>query len=376
MKKIFFIINIALLFASCSNKEQSETITQEDVTLDNIVTLTDEQYKVAQIDTGKLSYQNISTVVKLTGKIDVPPQSLVSISAPMGGYLKSTKLLNGMHIRKGEILAVMEDAQYIQLQEDYLSAKAQLSLLESEYNRQKELNQSKASSDKVFEQAKASYQTQLITIKSLEEKLKIIGIQPQKLTVDNISKSITINSPINGFVAAVNTNLGKYVQPNDVLFELIDPTDIHLSLTVFDKDINKLSIGQKLIAYSNSNPDKKYTSKIILISKFLTEDNSAIVHCHFDRYDPSLVPGMFMNAEIELSANYVTALPADAIVRYENKQYVFLVQGHNQFLMQEVNIGKTENGYTEIIASKDWAEKNFVTQGAYTLLMSLKNTNE
>lgn len=376
MKKIFFIINIALLFASCSNKEQSETITQEDVTLDNIVTLTDEQYKVAQIDTGKLSYQNISTVVKLTGKIDVPPQSLVSISAPMGGYLKSTKLLNGMHIRKGEILAVMEDAQYIQLQEDYLSAKAQLSLLESEYNRQKELNQSKASSDKVFEQAKASYQTQLITIKSLEEKLKIIGIQPQKLTVGNISKSITINSPINGFVAAVNTNLGKYVQPNDVLFELIDPTDIHLSLTVFDKDINKLSIGQKLIAYSNSNPDKKYTSKIILISKFLTEDNSAIVHCHFDKYDPSLVPGMFMNAEIELSANSVTALPADAIVRYENKQYVFLVQGHNQFLMQEVNIGKTENGYTEIIASKDWAEKNFVTQGAYTLLMSLKNTNE
>lgn len=376
MKKIFFIINIALLFASCSNKEQSETITQEEVTLDNIVTLTDEQYQVAQIDTGKLSYQNISTVVKLTGKIDVPPQSLVSISAPMGGYLKSTKLLNGMHIRKGEILAVMEDAQYIQLQEDYLSAKVQLSLLESEYNRQKELNQSKASSDKVFEQAKASYQTQLITIKSLEEKLKIIGIQPQKLTVGNISKSITINSPINGFVAAVNTNLGKYVQPNDVLFELIDPTDIHLSLTVFDKDINKLSIGQKLIAYSNSNPDKKYTSKIILISKFLTEDNSAIVHCHFDKYDPSLVPGMFMNAEIELSANSVTALPADAIVRYENKQYVFLVQGHYQFLMQEVNIGKTENGYTEIIASKDWAEKNFVTQGAYTLLMSLKNTNE
>src|SRR5690606_12587419 len=142
---------------------------------------------------------NISPVLKLNGKIDVPPQSMVSISVPYGGFLKSTTLIPGMRVKKGDVLAVLEDVQFIQLQEDYLTAKAKYTLYESEYKRQKEINQSKASSDKLFEQAKANYELQMVVIKSLEEKLKLIGLQPGNLTAQNISKSIRIYSPINGF---------------------------------------------------------------------------------------------------------------------------------------------------------------------------------
>jgi hypothetical protein len=84
-----------------------------------------------------------------------------------------------MHISRGEIIAVMEDQQYIQLQQDYLTSKAHFSYLEKEFQRQKELNESKASSDKVFENAQAEYLTQKILIKSLSEKLKLISINPE-----------------------------------------------------------------------------------------------------------------------------------------------------------------------------------------------------
>lgn len=375
MKNTFLIINIVLLFASCGKKQQTEQQNAAQAT-ENVVTLTDEQYKNAEIETGKLSMRNISSVLKLNGKIDVPPQSMVSISVPLGGYLKSTKLLSGMHINKGEVLAVMEDAQYIELQQDYLTAKAQFALTENQYNRQKELNLSKATSDKIFEQAKANYQTQLVLLKSLEEKLKLIGLNPQKFTAENISNSINIYSPITGFVSAVNVNIGKYVNPSDVLFELVNPSDIHLVLTVFEKDINKLSIGQKLFAYTNTNPDKKYACEIILISKNLTTQSSAEVHCHFEQYDKSLFPGMFMNAAIELSGNNATALPEDAIVRFDNKQYVFVANGKNQFEIQQVETGNTENGFTEIIIPDNLTNQIFVTKGAYTLLMTVKNKNE
>jgi cobalt-zinc-cadmium efflux system membrane fusion protein len=261
----------------------------------------------------------------------VPPQNMVSISVPLGGYLKSTKLLPGMHISKGEVLATMEDPQYIQLQQDYLTAKAQLSLLESEYNRQKELNESKAASDKIFEQAKANYLTQNILIKSLEQKLSLIGLNSVNITPNNISKSIHLYSPINGFVSAVNVNVGKYVTPSDVLFELVNPNDIHLALTVFDKDVNKLAIGQKVFAYTNIHPEKKYECEIILISKNLGSDNATQVHCHFKQYDKSLLPGMFMNADIELSGSKVAVLPDDAVISYENKNYVFIEVGDKQF---------------------------------------------
>ncbi|MBW7867258.1 MAG: efflux RND transporter periplasmic adaptor subunit [Brumimicrobium sp.] len=375
MKKLIIIINIFLLFTACSNKqtndEQINTATQE-----NVASLTDAQYKNAEIEIGKIENQNIFSVLKLNGKIDVPPQNMVSISVPMGGYLKSTKLLPGMQISKGEVIAVMEDPQYIQLQQDYLTAKAQFAYNESEYLRQKELNESKAASDKVFEQAKATYQTQNILIKSLEQKLKLIGLNPNTVTANTITKSISIYSPINGFVSAVNVNIGKYVIPSDVLFELVNPNDIHLALTVFDKDVNKLAIGQKVFAFSNSNPDKKYECKIILISKNLSNDNATQVHCHFVQYDKSLLPGMFMNAIIELSGGNAVVLPIDAIVRFENKNYVFIEKGNRQFEMTEVQIGNTENGFTEIVDTESLTNKNIVVNGAYNLLMVLKNTDE
>src|SRR5690554_5744973 len=191
MKNIILIINIALLVTSCGNDNKQNDAENEQPTQENTLTLTDEQYKNAAIETAKIFTSNISSVLKLNGKIDVPPQSLVSVSVPLGGYLKSTKLLPGMHIRKGDPLAVMEDIQYIQLQQDYLTTKAQLSLTESEYNRQKELNQSKATSDKVFEQVRTNYQTQLVLLKSLEEKLKLIGLNPQRI---RDRKSTRLNS--------------------------------------------------------------------------------------------------------------------------------------------------------------------------------------
>jgi cobalt-zinc-cadmium efflux system membrane fusion protein len=314
----------------------------------------------------------------VNGKIDVPPQNMVSISVPLGGYLKSTKLLEGMHINKGEVLAVMEDQQYIQLQQDYLTAKARFGSLEKEFMRQKELNESKASSDKVFENAQAEYLSQKVLIKSLSEKLKLISIDPDNLNENIISRSINIYSPIDGFVSSIKMNIGKYVSPTDVLFELVNPADIHLALTVFEKDINKLFIGQKIVAYNNNESSKKYNCEIILIGKDISLERAVIVHCHFEQYDKALLPGMYMNAEVEFSTNNAFVIPNEGLVRFEGKQYVFIQTDKNKFVMQEVITVNTENGFTQITFPNkaDLSKKTFVTKGAYTLLMTMKNTEE
>ncbi|MDR2148809.1 MAG: efflux RND transporter periplasmic adaptor subunit [Tannerella sp.] len=374
MKHLIAITGVTFLLFSCGNQPEKEVVETQEEKAPTTLVLTDEQYKNTGIQLGKPEMKHISSTIKVNGKIDVPPQNMVSVSIPLGGYLKSTQLLPGMHISKGEVLAVMEDQQYIQLQQDFLTAKAQFSLVESEYERQKELNQNKATSDKVYEQANAAYQTQHILIKSLEQKLRLIGLNPDKITADNISRSINVYSPINGYVSAVNVNIGKYVNPSDVLFELVNPTDIHLNLSIFEKDLDKVAIGQKLFAYTNTNPEKKYVCEIILISKNVENDNAAEVHCHFEQYDKNLLPGMFMNAEIELTKNEVAALPEDAIVRYGNKHYVFVEKGDKTFEMTEIQIGGTENGFTEIINAS--ASEKVVIKGAYTLLMALKNTEE
>lgn len=376
MKYILLIITSLYLFA-CTTKVKEETQTVNEIPM-NSVTLTDEQFKNVSIELGKVEKRNLSTILKLNGKIDVPPQNLVSISMPLGGFLKSTKLLPGMPIKKGEVIATMEDQQYIQLQQEYLMAKSNLVYAEKEYNRQKELNLSKASSDKVFQQSEMDYNTNKITVSALSEKLKLININPATLSENNLSRSVNLYSTIDGYVSKVNVNIGKYVNPSDILFELINPTDIHLNLKVFEKDLEHLAIGQKVLAYNNNKTEKKYPCEIILISQDLSADRSADVHCHFDAYDKSLLPGMYMNALVELNVNNLQTINDDAIVSFEGKDYVFISKINRVFELLEIKKGTSENGFTEIAAVNkiDLSNLNLVTKGAYSLLMQLKNIEE
>ena len=373
--RLISLIYPLVLIVSCTSKNET-SVGSDSLSLENSVTLTAEQFKNAAIAIGKIEQKSISRVLRVNGRIDVPPQNMISVSVPMGGYLRYTKLLPGMHVNKGEVIAVMEDQQYIQLQQDFLLAKARLNFTASEYQRQKELNQSKATSDKVFQQTESNYTTEKINVKSLSERLKLIGINPDQLDENSISKSINIHSPIAGYVSHVNVNIGKYTQPSEVLFELINPEDIHLAITLFEKDLSKIAIGQKVFAYTNSQPDKKYECEIILIGQNLSADRSTEVHSHFEKYDRSLVPGMYMNAEIELKNNSVYALPDEAIVRFENKQYIFISKNQSSYSLMEVKPGDSENGFTEIVEGETLADKNIVIRGAYSLLMSLKNKAE
>lgn len=373
--KYLYIISLFVLLAACGSKKEEEKATPKPEVA-NLVTLTAAQLASAKLETGKVEEKSISTIIKVSGKIDVPPQNMVSVSMPLGGFLRSTKLLPGMHIIKGEIIGVMEDQQYIQLQQDYLTTRSKLVYLEAEYNRQKELNQSKATSDKMYQQTQMEFQTQKINLGALAEKLKLIHINPQNVSEANISKSVNIYSPITGFVSRVNVNIGKYVNPSDILFELVNPDDIHLNLQIFERDLPKLAIGQKLVAYSNNDPKRKHLCEISIISHDLSPERTADVHCHFEDYDKTLFPGTYMNAEIKLKSQQSPALPEESIIVYEGANYVFVQKSADKFLMTAIEAGTKENGFVEIMNSSSIAGKTIVTKGAYTLLMALKNKPE
>ncbi|MDF2934282.1 MAG: efflux transporter periplasmic adaptor subunit [Chryseobacterium sp.] len=372
--KYLILLMLVLFFSVQCHKKEEAVIKPTTSKDESIVILTDAQLKNTPIETMSLSVKNISTVLKINGKIDVPPQNLVSVSVPLGGYLKNTNLLPGMRVNKGQVIAVIENPQFIQLQQDYLMAKSKLHFAELDYGRQKKLNQSQASSDKVMQQAQSEMNSQRIMMNTLAEQLQLVNINPGNLTAENIRKSVQVYSTINGFVSKVNVNIGKFVNPSDVLFELINPNDIHLNLKVYEKDLQMLKIGQRFTAYTNTQPDKKYYGEIILISKDINADGTADVHCHFEQYDQNLTPGMYMNAEIETETSFSNALPEESIVSFEGNNYVFVQQKKQTYKLIPVTLGEAENGFVQIKNFEDFKNKKIVTKNAYTLLMKLKNT--
>lgn len=377
IKISFWTILAAGIISGCrSNQKPTNTPTAE--VKPAFLTLTEAQEKNAALTFVSPDSASLPKHLQVNGVIDVPPQNMVSISFPLGGYLKSTKLLPGMHVNKGESIAVMEDPQIIQLQQDYLTAKAKMLQLEADYKRQEALNETKTTSDRAFELVRSEYQTQRVLIRSLQEKLELIGIRAATLTEDRISRSVSITSPIDGFVSAVNVNIGKYVTPAEVLFELVNPEDLHLAITAFEKDLGLLQIGQKVIAHLTNKPEEKHPATIILISKNLDANRSAVVHCHFDRDTHGLLPGMFLQASIEVQSAKGVTVPLDAVVRHGAQEYVFVTRGNHRFERIPVTIVLRNNSHVLLDpASGNLIQtQNVVQNGAYALLMMMENKAE
>ena len=374
MKKLVLIF-LSLSIISCSKEEA----TKEEIPAvsGDQVTLTDLQIKNAGIETQILNNLDIAHKITLTGQIDVPPQGMASVSAPSGGYVRVSRFMPGNYVQKGQTLAMLENPELVQLQQDYLLAKSNLKYANQDYSRQKDLNENKASSDKVTQKAYNEAQNQNIMMKSTAQKLSSVGINPNTLNANNIRRSFAVSSPISGYISSVNVNIGQYVSPMEKMFEVVNTSDIHLALKVFEKDLSKISVGQKVYAFTNQDPTKKYEARIFLLGKDFSADRSVLVHCHFVEENNALLPGTFMNAEIEANSEQGFVIPDDAIVTWEEKQYIFEETKPKTFKMYAVEIGNSENGFTELLNFKEEHKaKKFVTKGAYQLLMALKNEEE
>ena len=122
MKTISILSASFLLLAACSTKvEKENAVAKGETQVTNTVTLTKAQLDLAKLSTGNLSVMQMHKTIKVNGFMDVPPQNMLSVSIPMGGYVKKANLIPGEKVSKGAVLAVLEDASYVSLQQDYFS---------------------------------------------------------------------------------------------------------------------------------------------------------------------------------------------------------------------------------------------------------------
>ena len=374
--KLMLLMVCATIVYACSSKKVDVPAEGEQMPIDE-VQLNDAQLKTLSLQLGSTIIEKMSSAIQLQGKIDLPPQNIVSVNFPLGGYLRNTKLIPGMQVRKGDVIALMEDQSIVQLQQDYLSAKAKQELVKQELERQQTLINSNAGTSKAYQLAEAEMKMQSVLVKSLSEKLKLIGIDPSALNENNISGQLAIRSTINGYVSKVHVNIGKYVQPTETMFELIDPDDIHAALTVFEKDLPYIKIGNTVKIHFMGDNEKKYPAQVILVNKGIDDDRTATAHCHFSVHPTQLYPGMLIQAEVAVSNKDVAVLPDEAIVRSGSQQFVFYKKSDKKFAMIPVTTGLSSNGKTEIVTGlANLPQNSIVLNNAYQLLGVLKNTEE
>ena len=372
---------LTLFSAGCgSKKTPAVPEAAEEVTATDLVTLSAGQIERAGLQTAKVERRTIQGMLHANGVLDVPPQNLVSISAPFGGFLMSTPLLQGSRVNRGQQIALLQDPEFVTMQQQYLEDRSQLAYLSAEFERQQALALENVNARKTLEKAKADFETMQARIAGQRAKLEMLNIDLKKLEDGQISKSAPIYAPISGFVTQVHVNIGSHVRPEDVLFKIADTGHLHAELTVYEQDLPLLGMEQK-VRLRISNESEWRSGTVHLIGREVGTDHSVKVHVHLDQEDTELVPGTFLEAEIVAAGHEVAALPNRAIVQFEGNTGIFvqegMADGERQFRLLELKTGLSDSSYTEVLLPSGFDMQSvIVTQGSYDLLAKLKNTQE
>lgn len=417
---LFIIISVSF-FSSCSGNGANAEVTREDSTAaeagpeegeehGEALALTEVQMKAMDIRIGTIELKNLSEVIKASGQLAVPPQRRADVNVLMGGVIRRIFPLEGQWVKKGQVIATIENTELAEVQEGYVTAKNAFSFTAAELKRQQELDEAGAGTKRKLQEAQANYNSQKAGLNVMEKQLRQLGINPASVSRGNISTQMNVTAPISGTIGHINVNTGTFANPGNSLMEIIDNSQIHCDLIVYEKDLFRVKVGQKVRFLLANQNNREITGRIYGINKsFEDEGKGIIVHAIIEDANTfGLIPGMYVTALINTGSEQVTAVPIDAVVASEGKNYIFVVdeggekehqeeatekkeaeekeaekeegetaENATHFKMVEVITGVSELGYIKITTIGEVPDKpKVVIKGANYLLSKAKGGGE
>ncbi|WP_069129904.1 efflux RND transporter periplasmic adaptor subunit [Rhodohalobacter halophilus] len=397
------LLTLGFTFSSCSNdhangnetksNEISEAGGEDEHAEEESVHLTGLQIETAGIEFGTLESLPLSGTIKTNGFLELPPQNQAKISAVLGGIVKNIYVREGDSVNEGDVLADLVNPLFSEMQAEYRKTARQIGYLETDFRRKERLVNDEIGSQRELQLARSEYESALADMQSLQSKLRMLNLDPEKVLEAEIAESIQLKAPIGGFVRVIETSIGQYADPTIDLFEIVDNEHIHIDLLVYEKDIHRVRVDQEvLFKYTNQPNDQFYRARIFSVGKAFEDNPRAVrVHAEIEERQDGLLPGMFVEGRIVTGTTQSMVLPEDAVVRNGDEYLVFALHeadtpdqteedhGHAheeeemEFEVIMVRPGINDGGYTEVRFFEPLPEDiRFVTKGAYYLLAEMK----
>jgi cobalt-zinc-cadmium efflux system membrane fusion protein len=371
MNKSIYLLALSIVLFSCKDTQTEET----PVKYDNLISVTTAQFKSSAMEITNPTEQNFDITVKTSGKIDVPPQNRAQVTTFVGGNVKATRLLVGDKVTKGQALLTLENTDFLDIQKEYLEVAEQINYLKSEYERQKTLFNEKITSQKNYLKAESDYRRAKGMYQSLRAKLKLLNISPSHVEQGKLTSVITIFAPLSGDIVIMKANVGMYVAPSDVMLEIIQNSHLHLELNVFEKDILKVKVNQDINFTVPEATNEVFHAKVHLVGKSIEGNDRTInVHGHLDEnMKQKLITGMFVEAGIVIDSKKAMAIPTQALITENDKDYVLLLKEDKNniysFKKVSVKVGERSEQFVELIPdSQITSSSKILVKGVFDLV--------
>lgn len=381
------IYSIAILnlngFVSCKNAAEIEKTAieehgnHEEEGHGEEAMLTQQQYDALNMKIDSVQHRSMSGYIEVNGQLEVPPQNEASVTTVMGANVMDIRVIEGDKVQKGQILAYITHPDIIQLQTEFLNASNQLTFQEKEFNRQKKLYDAGVGSGETFQRAEAALQNAKGKLQGLRSQLQLLNINPETILTGKLTQRIPVRSPIEGAVEKVYVKTGQFVQAQNSMFTIVNTDHVHADLMVFEKDVFKVKVDQKVRFKIKSLPETELSARIISVSKTFEEGPKAVhVHAEIENKPDNLIPGMYVRGKILVDETQTLVLPQESLGRVGDKIYAFRAEREGEgwsFKPVEVITGIEDDHWVAVNFLEEVKPNDlFAYNNAYYLMAQMK----
>jgi len=392
--QIFGIVFFALLCA-CRQPDKAQEETKgktEHIEEHSTVFLSAAQIKMAGIEMGPIEMKNLTASLSVTGTLAVPSQNKAFVTSLVNGTLRNLFVQPGDDVRKGQAIGTIANTELSAIQQQLIAVTAQVKFASQEVARQRELVAGNAAPLKNLQRAETEWQALQVQQEALKRQLEVLGVSAR----NPIAATLTITAPVSGTISEIDAQIGSPINASSPIAQIINNSELHLDLFVYEKDLLKVAVGQTIHFTLTNNPGKEYDAIIYSIgTAFVNETKAVPVHARVINDKSGLIEGMGVTARISIGEGIYPAVPDAALANDGGNDYIFLVDkevhahtnetNHDEsneeqgmrFKRVQVIKGTSDVGYTEIkpIVELDPKAK-IVTKGSFFLMAKMTNSGE
>src|SRR5574343_1692658 len=326
---------------------------------------------LAQLKLAEVGRAAVAETLRVAGRLDFDEQRLARIGATVTGRVTQIDALLGQSVGKGEVLARLNSSELSSQQLAYLKARAQLELNRRNAERAKALFEADVIGAAELQRRESEFQISLAETRAASDQLQLLGVSPA--AIDRLAKQGAVDSvtpvvaTMNGVVVERKLAQGQVVQPADALFVVADLSRLWAVAQVPEQQVSQVKTGQSVSIEVPALGNEKLVGKLIFVGQTIDpETRTVLVRSELDNRDGRLKPAMLASMLILAKPVPKLVVPASAVVRDGDGDYVFVQENERIFRLVPVKLAPEVDGVRPVLSGLNDGDK-VVVEGAYHL---------
>jgi len=360
------LLSIALLAAGCGDKPSAPPTAPRDP-----LAITAHAELAARLKTGSPVLSEVRETLRVPGRVEADETRLARVGAPVPGRITDLEAREGDAVRRGQVLAVLNSTELSAAQLGYLKALSQRGLAVRAAARAQQLLEADVIGSAELQRRQAELAQAEAEVNAARDQLKVLGMGA--VALERLAETRTIHSttqivsPIAGTIIDRKVTEGQVVQPADGVFLVADLSKLWVIADVPEQIAGVVRVGESVQVEVAALPGRKLSGELSYVAPTVTPETRTVrVRLDLPNAEREFKPHMLASMLIWGQPQKRLTVPAEAVVREENRDYVFVRAGENAYRLQAVQLGGEYEGRRVVVSGLREAE-TVVVEGAFHL---------